>query len=441
MTSATVRAENLFGKVGRGIRRKSGETFIEPYAFDRGCYLAPVRSLLVAAAVEVVWLAAYAATFLVTASPRPRSAAADPRLPLATQVMLALRARKWIPAAVDATYADLLRRGWLVSGAHQVRPGPGDGWPLSRAEEHVVQHVASLPGAPLHVLNEGPGAAGGWAAFGAAVIDDGKARGLVRDRVSGAVRKLLIVSGAVAPTVFPLLALDGDARWAVAVCALIFVGGLHAWLVKDTLAGHALTRAGATIAGPVAVAVSGSPLTAPRDNSSGWIHDEKAGWQQWQLEKPAVIRFSRWPTWILLAAAAAWTAGLLSLMSTSDDFGLDKVAVPLLGVYFGALAVRGLVGLYRALLLRRWRLEFERTRVPLDGLAVRKYKHTYSVPDSDGSHDVTDLIVVVAVSATGMAREFSEPERVYDTVQEGQTRVRALSGWQTREPVRFELLA
>jgi hypothetical protein len=133
--------------------------------------------------------------------------------------------------------------------------------------------------------------------------------------------------------------------------------------------------------------------------------------------------------------------GLLCLMSTSDDFGLDKVAVPLLGVYFGALAVRGLVGLYRALLLRRWRLEFERTRVPLDGLAVRKYKHTYSVPDSDGSHDVTDLIVVVAVSATGMAREFSVPERVYDTVQEGQTRVRALSGWQTREPVRFELLA
>ena len=41
----------------------------------------------------------------------------------------------------------------------------------------------------------------------------------------------------------------------------------------------------------------------------------------------------------------------------------------------------------------------------------------------------------------GDITEFSVPQRTYDTVQEGLTRVRALSGWQTREPVRFEVLA
>jgi len=47
---------------------------------------------------------------------------------------------------------------------------------------------------------------------------------------------------------------------------------------------------------------------------------------------------------------------------------------------------------------------------------------------------VTDLIVVVAAGATGLAREFSVPQRTYDAVQEGRTRVRALPGWGGHKP-------
>ncbi|GAB3835781.1 hypothetical protein ACFPIJ_33690 [Dactylosporangium cerinum] len=183
-----------------------------------------------------------------------------------------------------------------------------------------------------------------------------------------------------------------------------------------------------------------SPLTALRDNSTGWVHDDRGGWRQWRIQEPPIIRFSAWPAWIVYGAAILWTAGLLSLVSTSDRWDLGDLAMPLLSVYFGALALRLLVGVSRAVLMRRRRRDFERARTHIEGVAVRKFTHTYSVPDADGSHQQTDHHVVVYSGSGDVARDFIVGERVYDTVEEGRTRVRALPGWQTRTPDQFAVL-
>lgn len=405
----------------------------------------PLRDLAIAAVIEAGWIAAYAATLLLTWPPRPARPTADASLPPATQVMLAMRVKDWVVPAVDATYASMLRRGWFDSHGDQIRLGPGDGRPLSRGEQQVLRHVSAVVdksagrSAPMHVLHEGPGAAEHWKGFSDAVVGDARGSGLIRDRIAGPVYYLLVAGGSLAPVVYALIALEGDTRWAVIICSVLFIGGTHAWLLQATLRKLVLTRAGAAAAGP-AGQVHDSPLTAPRDDSTGWVHDERGGWRPWRIQEPPIIRFSAWPVWIVYGAAILWTAGLLSVVSSSDSWDLGDLAMPLLYVYFGALGLRLLVGLYRAALMRRRRHAFERARTHVEGVAVRKFTHTYSVPDADGSHQQTDHHVVVYSGSGDVARDFIVGERVYDTVEEGRTRVRALPGWQTRHPDQLVVL-
>ncbi|WP_327000526.1 hypothetical protein OHA72_36075 [Dactylosporangium sp. NBC_01737] len=404
-----------------------------------------MTDLFIAAVIEAGWFVAYAATLLLTWPPRPNRLTADASLPPATQVMLAMRVKDWVVPAVNATYASMMRRGWFAGHGNQVRLGPGDGRPLSLGEEQVLRHVSAVVGksaeqsAPLHVLHEGPGAAENWEGFSNAVVGDARSRGLIRDRIAAPVYFLLVAGGSLAPVTYALTALEGDTRLAVGICAFLFSGGAHAWLLQATLRKLVLTRAGAAVAGPSGQ-VHDSPLTALRDDGTGWVHDDRGGWRQWRIQEPPIIRFSAWPVWIVYGAAILWTAGLLSVVSNSDSWDLGDLAMPLLYVYFGALGLRLLVGLCRAALMRRRRHDFERARTHVEGVAVRKFTRTYSVPDADGSHEQTDHHVVVYSGSGDMARDFVVGERVYDTVKEGQTRIRALPGWQSRTPDQFEVL-
>lgn len=408
-------------------------------------YAARVSALFIAAAIEAAWLVAYATILVITWPPRPKRLTADASLTPAAQVMLALRVRDWVGPAVDATYADMLRRGWFDSDIDQVRLGHGDGRPLSHAEQQVLRHVSAVVGksaemsAPLHVLHEGPGAAENWEGFAEAVVEEARSRGLIRDRITSGVYFSCATGGMLAPVAYAVVALNGDLRVAMIIFSVIFGGGAHAWLLQATLRKPVLTRAGAVAAGPV-TPLQASPLTAFRDEVTGWVHDDRDGWRQWRIQEPPVIRFSGWPLWILYATAVLWTAGLLSLMSATDRWDLGDLAMPLFYVYLGAIGLRLVVGLYRAALMRRRRHEFERSRSHIEGVAVRKFTDTYSVSGNDGSSQHTDHHVAVYSGVDGVARDFIVDARVYDTVQEGQTRVRALPGWQSRVPDQFELL-
>jgi hypothetical protein len=411
----------------------------------RRCYAARVSDLVIAAVIEAGWIAIYVATLLLTWPPRPARRTADASLPPAIQVMLAMRVKDWVVPAVDATYASMMRRGWFDLRGDQVRLGPGDGQPLSQGEQQVLRHVSAVVGrsaaqsAPTHVLHEGPGAAEHWEGFSNAVVGDARSRGLIRDRIARPVYFLLVAGGSLAPVTYAVMALEGEARFAVIICAVLFIGGTHAWLLQATLRKLVLTRAGAAAAGP-AGQVHDTPLTALRDNSTGWVHDDRSGWRQWRIQEPPTIRFSAWPVWIVYGAAILWTAGLLSVVSNSDSWDLGDLAMPLFSVYFGALGLRLLVALFRAALMRRRRRDFEQARTHIQGLAVRKFTHTHSVPDADGSHEQTDHHVVVYSGSGDVARDFIVGERVYDTVEEGRTLVRALPGWQTRNPDQFAVL-
>ncbi len=404
-----------------------------------------MSTLAVAAAIETGWFIAYAVTLLVTWPRRPRQRSADPGLPAFLQVMLARRVKAWVEPAVDATFADLMRRGWFESSGHTVRLTTGDDRQLTAAEQDIYTHVSTVVGknpdgtAPLAALNEGHGPSTKWAAFQKAAETEALSRGLIRHRLPTPLKMLLIVSGLAAPLFYVLSIEDKPGP----LIAMFILGGLiYWWIVAESLGGHVLTAAGAQIAGPVPHAgfANGSPLTAPRDDNTGWVYDGSTGWRRWRVAEDSFITFSRWPDRLVWIAAIGWAIVLIGTVSMTDRFDFGDLFLPALGAYLGTFAVRGLIGLSRAIRMRLKQREFERGRSEVTGTAVRKFTHTYDAPGGDGSTRRTDHYIVVDTGAGQYARKFIVPEHTYDTVHEGRTVVRALPAWQTHYPDAFEVL-
>ena len=359
--------------------------------------------------------------------------------------MLARRVKAWVEPAVDATFADLMRRGWFESWGHTVRLTAGDGRQLTAAEQDISAHVSTAVGkspegtAPLAALNEGHGPSTKWAGFQKAAETEALSRGLIRQRLSTPLKVLLIVSGLAAP-LFYILSIEDETG---TFFAMLILGGLICWwIIAESFGGHVLTAAGAQVAGPVPDAgfANGSPLTASRDDNAGWVYDENTGWRRWQLGEDSFITFSRWPERLTWIAAVGWAVILVGTISMIDRFDFGDLLLPALGAYLGTFAVRGLIGLSRAIRMRIKQREFERGRSPVTGTAVRKFTHTYDAPGSDGSTRRTDHYIVVDTGAGQYARKFIVGEQTYDTVHEGRTVVRALPAWQTHYPDAFEVL-
>lgn len=392
---------------------------------------------------EAAWFVLLGLTMLATLPPGLLADRPDPAIPPGAQALLAHRVQPgWLPSGVDATFADLARRGWFELTGHEVRLGEGDGRTLNPAETEVLDHVRAVlarsgqQAAPLPALQEGPGSADRWRRFREAYQTWAEEQGLIKRRFGDKLMILLILTGGAAGAWF--VGWQGVTNvWALLG---IFVGFciVHGMLVfkVDKLV---LTPAGAAAAGPVATAVPGPHLAGQRSNTSGWTYSQDTGWRQWRLGSTSpALTFSPWPGVVLAVALVGWSVVLASVLVDLGPAIAPSTAIQVSAVFYPlVIAVYIALRISRRTIADQHEREFRKVNVPVTGQVVRAYQERRS--GEDNTPDI-EYFVVLDPGPDRPARLFQVSEEEYESVQEGHSTVRALPRWRSIGVDRFEVL-